>query len=110
MKKQGYAKETMRGYVSCLRTLWNRGANLYDPESVKEVMAKQKWSANRRRNAINGYTLFLKMQGQTWEKPKCKVTRKIPFIPTEQELDTLIAGSGKKTATFLQLLKETAMR
>jgi len=28
----------------------------------------------------------------------------------EQELDSLIAGSGKKTSTFLQLLKETAMR
>lgn len=45
-----------------------------------------------------------------WEKPKCSVTRKIPFIPTEHELDALIAGCGKKTSTFLQLLKETAMR
>jgi integrase len=45
-----------------------------------------------------------------YEKPKCKVAQKIPFIPTEQELDVLIAGSGRKTSTFLQLLKETAMR
>jgi integrase len=45
-----------------------------------------------------------------WEKPKCKVTRKFPFIPTEQEIDALIAGSGKKNAAFGQLLKETAMR
>ena len=45
-----------------------------------------------------------------WEKPRCKVTRKIPFISTEQELDALVAGCGKKTATFLQLLRETAMR
>jgi len=34
----------------------------------------------------------------------------LPFIPTEQEIDALIAGCGKKTGTFLQLLKETAMR
>jgi len=110
MNKQGYAKASIRGYLSCLRTLWSRGANIYDPESIKDVMAKQKWSANRKRNAINAYSLFLKMQGQTWEKPRCKVTRKIPFIPTEAELDALIAGCGKKTATFLRLLKETAMR
>jgi integrase len=110
MNKQGYSEETIRGYVSCLRTLWNRGANLYDPESVKDVIARQKWSANRKRNAINGYSLFLKREGLTWEKPRCKVTRKIPFIPTEAELDALIAGCGKKTATFLRLLKETAMR
>ncbi len=109
-KETGYAKETIRGYLSCLRTLIDRGANLYDPESVKDVMARQKWSANRRRNVVNAYTLFLKKHGLSWEKPKIKVTRKIPFIPTEAELDALIAGCGKKTATFLQLLKETAMR
>jgi integrase len=50
------------------------------------------------------------MEGLTWEKPRCKVSRTIPFIPTEAELDALIAGCGKKTATFLRLLKETAMR
>jgi integrase len=36
--------------------------------------------------------------------------KKIPFIPKEEELDALIAGCGPKTSTFLQLLKETAMR
>ena len=38
------------------------------------------------------------------------MTQKFPFIPKEEEIDALIAGSGKKTSTFLQLLKETAMR
>jgi len=36
--------------------------------------------------------------------------KKLPFIPTERELDDLISGTGKKLSTFLQLLKETAMR
>jgi len=111
MEKQNYAQETIRGYASCLRALLQRNANLLDPGSVKEALVKEKnWSQNRRRNVINAYTLFLKVNGLTWEKPKCKVTRKIPFIPTEKELDSLIAGCGKKTAAFLQLLKETAMR
>jgi len=110
MNNQGYAKETNRTYITCLRTLWKRGANIYNSESVKDAMARQKWSPNRKRIAINSYTLFLKMEGMIWEKPRCKITRKIPFIPTEKEIDTLIAGCGKKTATFLKLLKETAMR
>jgi integrase len=110
MRKQGYADESIRGYVSCLRTLFTRGANLYDSESVKDVMARQSWSGNRRRNAINAYSLLLKMAGLQWVKPKCKVVRKLPFIPIEQELDALVAGCGKKTATFLQLLKEIGMR
>lgn len=35
---------------------------------------------------------------------------RMPFIPKEAEIDALIAGCGKKTATLLQLIKETAMR
>jgi len=111
MQKQGYAPETIRGNQSCLRALLTRNADLLNPESVKEALAKEKnWSQNRRRNVINAYTLFLKINSLQWEKPKCQVTQKFPFIPTEEELDTLVAGCGKKTATFLQLLKETAMR
>ena len=110
MKKQGYSEETVRLHVSALRTLLARGADLFNTDSVKELIAKQNWSDTRRRNVINAYTVFLKLNGLHWEKPKCKVVQKIPFIPSEQELDVLIAGSGRKISTFLQLLKETAMR
>ncbi len=111
LQKQGYADETIRCNQKALNIIDKRGANLLDPESVKAVIANQKaWSGNRKRNVINAYNLFAKLNGLTWEKPKCHITRKFPFIPTEQEIDALIAGSGKKMATFLQLLKETAMR
>jgi len=111
MQKQNYSKETIRMYQTALRVLAARGADLLNPESVKEIIAQQKiWGDYRRRNVINAYSLFLKLNGILWEKPKCHVTRKFPFIPTEQEIDALISGSGRKTATFLQLLKETAMR
>jgi len=61
-------------------------------------------------NAADAYTAFLRMNGGTWDPPRYQVAQKLPFIPTEAELDALIAGCGPKTATFLQLLKETAMR
>jgi hypothetical protein len=32
------------------------------------------------------------------------------LIPSEQEVDALIAGTPKSVATMLQLLKESAMR
>jgi len=50
------------------------------------------------------------MLGKSWSPPKYKAVWKIPFIPTEQELDQLIAGCNRKTAAFLQLLKETGAR
>lgn len=110
LHKQGYSEATIRLHRTALKVLTERGANLFDPESVKEVIAKQKWSSARRYNVISAYNSFLKFIGLSWEKPKCKVERKIPFIPTEAEIDALIAGSGRKLSAFLQLLKETAMR
>ncbi len=69
------------------------------------------WKQTKRMKVVEmGGNLFLRINDLTWEKPRTNVVQKFPFIPTEQEIDALISGSGKKTATFLQLLKETAMR
>ena len=110
LRKQGYAEQTIRGRVKLLKRLVKLGANLYDPESVKEVIAKEKWSAGRKELAVEAYSSFLKVFGGKWDPPKYKRVRKLPFIPLESEIDQLIAGCGPKTATLLQLLKETGMR
>jgi integrase len=48
---------------------------------------------------------------KAWKRPKYRIEEKLPeFIPTEQELDALVAGCGKKTAAILQTIKETGMR
>lgn len=75
-----------------------------------DVFASQTWSDNRRKNVINAYDMFVKFNKLSWEKPRCVVTSKFPFVPTEQELDACISASGKKLSAFLQVLKETAMR
>jgi integrase len=111
LKKQGFKDTTIRTYQRYLKTLSGRGANLLDPESVKGVIANQKnWSENTRALAINAYSKFLEINGGTWKPPKHRKVRTLPFIPLESELDQLISGANKKTATFLQLLKETAVR
>jgi integrase len=110
MKRQNYSDETLRLNRVALKVLCERGADLFDPESVKDVISKQAWTANRKRNVCNAYAMFLKLNKMTWEKPRCTVTQSIPFIPTEQEIDCLISASGRKLSTFLLLLKETAMR
>jgi len=110
LKKANYAEETIMMVNSALRTLISRGANLADPETVKEVIARQNWSENRRRNVANAYNLYANKYGIKWEKPRISFKRKLPFIPKEDELDALIAGSRKKLATYLQVLKETGMR
>jgi hypothetical protein len=42
-----------------------------------------------------------------FEPPRYVRVETLPFIPLEREIDDLIAGVNSKTATFLQLIKET---
>ena len=110
LHKEGYAKSTIISKTKLLEILAKRGANLFDPESVKDVIAKQNWSAGRKENAVDAYTTFLQMLGMTWNPPRYRRVPKLPFIPLEKEIDDLIAGCSRKVAAFLQLLKETGMR
>jgi len=110
LRKNGFKEATIESKVKLLKTLVNRGANLFDPESIKEVIATQAWSEGRKENAVDAYTSFLSYKGAEWNPPKYRRIKRLPFIPTEQELDQLISGCSQRMATFLQLLKETGVR
>jgi integrase len=110
LKKDGKSDSTILGRAKILRILTRRGANLYDPESIKDTIARQPWSNGRKNNAVDAYSSFLKMTGGTWNPPLYQTIRKLPFIPKEVEIDQLIAGCSPRMATFLQLLKETGAR
>jgi len=111
LRKLGRTPETVRNYGQKLYQVLRQGVDLLDPESVKEYLAyKEDWCNSSKFFTATVYDGFLKFQGLTWEKPKYKFTRKIPFIPLENEIDALIACTGKNISTLLQLLKETGMR
>jgi integrase len=110
MKKQGYKEGTVVCRSKLLKVMVKRGASLYDPETIKEVIAKQTWSEGRKENAVNAYSTFLRMIGGTWNPPIYGRIQKLPFIPKEEEIDALIASCAPKAATLLQTLKETAAR
>ena len=110
LQKEGYSRATIRGRAKLLTILAKRGADLYNPESVKASIAKQPWCEGRKANSVDAYTSFLKMMDGKWNPPRYKGIQKIPFVPTETEIDQLIAGCSKRMGTFLQLLKETGIR
>jgi integrase len=45
-----------------------------------------------------------------WDPIKTHYAPKQPFVPLESELDALISATGKTTATFLQVAKDTGAR
>jgi len=111
MQKQGYKPSTTISRGSRLRRLTKLGANLFNPESVKEVIATQeKWTDARKEAMVYAYDLFARWSGIKWNKPIYKPQRKLPFIPLEREIDDLEASCNNHIATFLQLGKETGAR
>ncbi|MCZ2809510.1 MAG: site-specific integrase [Candidatus Bathyarchaeota archaeon] len=110
LKKENYSDSTIQRYVKEVKLLAKRGANILDPESVKETIAKQSLKDSRKLGICHVYNTFLNVTGETWVMPKYKPVHKHPFVPTESTLNQIIAGTGKKTSTYFQLLKETGMR
>jgi integrase len=114
-QKDGRAGETIRSRMHALKQV-ARIVNIIEPEEVKAWLANLienkpcKWSNKTKIKFIDTYTAFLNFKGQTWKAPKYLATEKLPFIPTEQEIDLLIAHCGKTTSTVLQFLKETGIR
>jgi hypothetical protein len=92
MLKEGYAKSTIKTRTKILMRLVRLQADIFNPESIKETIAKTQWSSARKCIAIDAYTSFLQMQNLKWEPPIFNRIRKLPFIPTENEIDTLIGG------------------
>jgi integrase len=110
MKKQGYAEATIQGRSKLVQIMVKRGADLLNPESIKETIAKQNWSTGRKNNAVDAYSCFLRLFNGKWDPPNYKRVRKLPFIPAEVEIDQLIAACSTRMSTLLQLLKETGIR
>jgi len=118
-QKNGRAEETVRARIQTLRQV-SQICDINNPEIVKLWLSDNKnehhftkactWRNSTKRKFIDTYTMFLHFIFQTWAPPKYTINEKIPFIPTEQEIDILIAGSSKLLAAILQTLKETGMR
>ncbi len=112
LQKKGFAEPTVRTKYKILRVMLKDHVDLNDPEAVKLYIArKQTWSNGHRILAVYTYDEYLKMKGQTWNRPLYRQDEgTLPFVPTEKEIDALIDGTAKKMSTALQTLKETGFR
>jgi integrase len=85
--------------------------NLLNREEVELFIKKyQNWSDGHKMVAAYAYSDFCKMLKIEWTPPKYRWKETIPFVPTEKEVDALVAGTSKKVSITLQGLKETGFR
>ena len=109
LKKLGRKETTIKGYGKILNTLAKQ-TNILNPEAVLEFLAKAPVNETTKHDYAKTLNNFYRYLGISWQIPSYKPLQKIPFIPTEQEIDMLIANTSKTVSALLQLLKETGMR
>jgi len=111
LKRDGYSYDTVKNVIRYLKQFEKSGVNILHPEEVKAFIAEQqRWNNNSKATASSMYDIFCKYMHLQWTPPRYEYQQPIPFVPTEEQVDALIAGVGKRTAPFLQLLKETGVR
>jgi integrase len=105
LQKEGYSESR---YPNNLKTLVYLGADLMNPESVKEKLGAHPVKDGAKLQYVYAYEAYIKMLGLSWERPYYKQEETIPFIPEEGELDQLVAAArSRRMAAYLQCLKET---
>ena len=109
MKKEGYAESTIAGTGKRLRMI-AKSVNLNDPETVKEYIASKNTSNGYKEALCDVYDRYVKYQGLTWRRPRYQRDDQPPYVPTEEEIEILIANSGPKYALLLSLIRDTGMR
>lgn len=110
LKNDGRKAVTLVNYRKALRVLLRAGADLYDPENTKTVLANSTMKDSSKKTIVTMLDVWFEFNGISWKKPKYSGDSEVPYIPPEAELDQFIACLGKKTGTFCQLLKDTGAR
>jgi integrase len=84
--------------------------NLWDSEETERYILNAEMTNGHRNNLQYAYMDWCRSQGFTYQPRRFKREEKLPYVPTEAELDILISGCGGRVRVFLQLLKESAFR
>ena len=106
----GRKSGTVLNYRKSFKRLLHDGADLFDPESTKAALAKSTLKDSTKKSVTAILAIWFDFNQITWTPPRYSDEHEVPYIPTEKEIDLLIAALGQKTATFCQLLKETGAR
>ncbi|MCJ7613676.1 tyrosine-type recombinase/integrase [Candidatus Bathyarchaeota archaeon] len=110
MKSRGYSERTLKGYSKRLKLL-AKYIDLDDPGSVKRFIAGQDgWSNAYKEGVVNAYVHYVRFYGLDWTKPKYKRSERLPNVPSSDQVNTIIAHSGRKYSMIFSVLRDTGLR
>ena len=112
LTKKGFslAESTIIHRVKAIKSL-AKHVNIWDSDAVEKHINEAEWTNGRKEHVGLAYSNWCVSKGFEYTPRKYPRQIKLPYVPTEKEIDQLIGGfSDSKYGPFLQLLKETAMR
>jgi integrase len=110
LRNKELAESTIKTKVKLIR-FFEKRLNLWDSDSVKQFIHQYTWGGKRKNNASYAYRDWCNWKGFDYIYKKYKEPESpLPYIPTETEIDQIIAECNAEYACLLQLLKETAFR
>ena len=99
---------TAESYTKRIKQLGKLG-DIEQPEKIRTILCTYPASEARKELLTNAYDYYCEFRGYQWIKPRFTREDQAFFLPTENELNSLIAHTSTKLSTFLQLLKETGV-
>ncbi|WNZ28735.1 MAG: hypothetical protein IAX21_08780 [Candidatus Bathyarchaeota archaeon] len=88
-----------------------KNTTIDNPESVKQFIANQEtWSIAYKEGVVNAYVHYVKVYSLDWIKPKYKRSERLLNVPTTEQVNKIIADSGKKYCMIFSILRDTGLR
>ena len=109
MKKNGLANATIKYTSQRLKHL-NRYSDLDNPEEIKQYIANRNIKNSSKNSYLFAYAQYCTYYKIEWNMVKYHRNDKMPRIPTTEQVNMLIANSGKVMSVKLTLSKETGLR
>jgi len=109
LQKQGKSPYTIENVSKALNVLANH-CNLNDPENVRGFLARLNRKDGYKRQLSYAYQKYTETHKLEWKKPTYYQPQRLPKIPLEKEIDSIIANASKKLATAISISKDTGLR
>ena len=109
MKNAGRTDHSIR-FVDKALTYLSKHTDLGNPEEVKQYIANKQVANGTKENLCTAYNKYCKYYKIEWQPPNYKRQAKTIRIPTKEQVESLIASSGKTLSLKLTISKETGLR
>jgi integrase len=108
MKNSGLSEATLATASQKLNQL-GKHADLQNPQEILTYIANSTVSNATKQKLANDYNYYCITNQINWKKPTYRWERKIPLIPTTENIYKIISASCKKYATIFTILEETGL-